>query len=236
MAANIKTYSYKKDKNKKVSKHFTVGEFRAHWNGVLQTDKVIINSDLVNKLEKFFTYGIDTIIIVDGNRTYECSVKLKGGGYDAHTRGLAVDICAYKDGKLVSPKHLACLAQLIGFTGIGIMETSLHIDVRTKATYNNGYWHGDETDKSKGNTDIPDFFKYANTTKAKLFGELEYYNEALFKIKANKKAKIYKEPKSSAKIKKTYAKNKKARVWAEKSKYYKVLSGWIKKTDCEVSK
>ena len=62
----VKIYSYKTDKNKSLSAHFKVKEFRCK-DG---SDKILINSDLIAVLEKLFeNLGCDTMNIQSGYRT-----------------------------------------------------------------------------------------------------------------------------------------------------------------------
>lgn len=222
---SIKTYSYKKSGSKSLSKHFKVCEFVSNVNGKNNYDTIKIDTNLINKLEKLFAYGIDAIIITSGYRHPNDSVAVGGHANDAHTKGIAADIICYKDGNCVSSKITSCLAQLIGFNGIGIISSnSIHVDTRTTKTYTNEHWWGDERND---NDNITDFFKYHKTTKAKVFGELEYYKEKCYYIKATEKAPIRVKPDKDAKIKKYYEKGKKARIFAEKGKWGKVASGWI---------
>lgn len=225
----IKSYSLKKDGYKKLSKHFNVSEFKAHDGNRIVTDKILISTDLIKKLEKFFNYGITSVVIVDGYRTKDCSLKWGGGGNDAHTRGLAADIQIYKDGKPITPEITACLAQLIGFNGIGIMQNSCHVDVRTAKTYKNGHWWGDERN---GSNYIKDYFKYTKKSKSEIYGKLGYFKEALYMVKAKRKTPVSYDD-EGRKFKKYYEKGKKARVWATKGRYSKVLSGWVKTADLQ---
>lgn len=226
---SIKTYSLKKDGSKKLSKHFKVAEFWAHDGGRIASDVIKVDTELIKKLEKFFNYGITAVEITDGYRTKECSVKWGGGGDDAHTRGLAADIVLYKGNKMLSPTITACLAQLIGFNGIGIMSGSCHVDVRTAKTYKNGHWWGDERN---GNNNIANYFKYTGLSKAAVFGEIDYFKESLYIARAKCRTPVFYDPQAMRK-KKFYEKGKKARVWAVKGRYSKVLSGWVRTADLE---
>ncbi len=220
--------TYKTSKNVKLSKHFMSNEFRSIANGVLTTTKILIYSLLIEKLEKIFDYGVDTIIILSGYRDKAADKAVGGNGSGVHTLGLGADIMCYINGKALSGEQIACLAQLIGFSGIGITgPTGCHVDVRTTQTYINGHWWGDERN---GNNYITDFFKYTGITKPQLFGDIGYYKEKCYTIKAKKKTAIYYDT-PGTKIKKYYSKGKKARIFAEKNGRGKVLSGWIKLSD-----
>ncbi len=226
---SVKKYSLKKDGNKKLSKHFKVSEFWAHDGSVGVSDVIKVETKLIKKLEKFFSYGITAVIIIDGYRTPEYSAKWGGGGDDAHTRGLAADIVLIKKNQPLSPEITACLAQLIGFGGIGIANGSCHVDVRNAENYKNSHWWGDERN---GNDNITDFFSYTGLSKAELFGEIGYYKKAQYIVKALRRTPVFYDPHATRK-KKYYKKGKKARVWATKGKFSKVLSGWVRTADLE---
>lgn len=222
----VKKYSAKK--NVKLSKHFMSNEFCSHVNGTKTTDTIYISPELVKKLEKFFAYGIESVVILSGYRNKQADISVGGNGVGAHTLGIAADIICYKGGKALSGEQVACLAQLIGFTGIGITgSTGCHVDVRTIQNYTNGHWWGDERN---GNDYITDFFSYRGISKAKLFGELEYYDDKCYTCRSTKKTPIHHYA-YGASVKKHYSKGKKARVFAEKNGRAKVLSGWISLQD-----
>ena len=166
----VKTYSYKK--NKKLSTHFYSNEFASNYSSTIKID-----NNLITNLEKFFTYGVTKIEIVSGYRTPEHSRAVGGYGNDAHTKGIAADIKCYKGSKLIPSSYVACIAQLIGFSGIGMMPNygSTHIDVRTTNNYSNGHWWGNEhaPDYASQNN-IKDFFKYNKLTQEEVFKYLEY--------------------------------------------------------------
>ena len=222
----VKKYSTKK--NVKLSKHFMSNEFRSHVDGELTTDVVLVDTNLIKKAEKFFKYGVDLLSILSGYRDKRCDLLVGGDGYGSHTKGIAFDGVCYHKGKALSGEQMACLAQLIGFSGIGITGTTgCHVDVRNNKNYKNYHWWGDERN---GNNYIADYFDYCGISKAELFGELEYYKEKCYMIKAKKKSPIYYEADGKT-IKKYYEKGKKARVFAEKNGRAKVLSGWISLQD-----
>lgn len=166
----IKTY--KTSKNTKLSEHFESNQFASDYSSTVKID-----TDLITKLEKFFTYGITKVEINCGYRTPQHSRDVGGYGNDAHTVGIAADIKCYKGSKLIPSSYVACVAQLIGFNGIGMMPkyNSTHVDVRTTKTYSNGHWWGDEhADDYASQNDIKDFFKYNKLTKEEVFEYLGY--------------------------------------------------------------
>lgn len=224
---NIKKYTH--SKNVSVTKHFESREFASTVNGKLYSNEILIDLDFVKMLEKFFDYGITSVVILSGYRTPQADIAVGGNGCGTHTKGFAADIVCYKNKCALSSKYTACLAEIIGFSGIGITgDTGVHVDTRSARNYVNAHWFGDERN---GKNDIKSFFSYFGLTKAELFGELEYYKQHIYTIKAKCKTAVFVYPSGDARIKKYYGKNKKARVWAQKNGYAKVLSGWIRLED-----
>ena len=130
---SVKTYSLKKDGSKFLSKHFQVREFACK-DG---SDKILINTDLIDVLEKLFAYlGCKAINITSGYRTPSHSVKVGGYRTDQHTKGNAADItCKKQDGSLFSSNEICCALEDINHMGgVGrINKThSVHVDVRGK--------------------------------------------------------------------------------------------------------
>lgn len=161
----IRTVTYTKDKQ--LSTHFKLSEFKCKESNIIK-----YSDELIALLEKIFTTckNISKAIIESGYRTPDYSVKVGGARNDAHTVGIAADVIFYdKANKIISPKVMACVCQDLGFTGIGIMSKSIHLDTRTTKNYKNGKWWGDETN---GKDNITDFYAYTGLTRA-------YVNNAL---------------------------------------------------------
>ena len=128
----VKEYSFKKNGNDDLSPHFKVREFRARIGNALDGDKILIDSELINKLEKLSSaIGYKPIVIVDGYRT-EAYDKRLTGRCGQHTKGCAADI--FVDG--YTSYEIAAIAEVIGFDGIGIIsKTSTHLDTRGYKSY-----------------------------------------------------------------------------------------------------
>lgn len=133
----IKQYSLKKDGNKKLSEHFKVKEFACN-DG---SDKILISSYIVKKLEQIRTYFNKPIHITSAYRTASYNKKV-GGVYNSyHTKGQAIDF--YISGENV--KDIAKTAQKFKLYGIGCYtkDKFVHIDSRKKSNkyfwYNQGY-------------------------------------------------------------------------------------------------
>lgn len=157
----VKEYSYQNDKDTYLSKHFAVGEFRSHANGVITTDVILIDDDLIYKLEALMTkLGTNKAIITSGYRDSKCDKLVGGTGKGKHVDGMAADVIFYKkDGNAFDTKLVSCYAQDIGFGGIArINDRAIHLDTRTGNKY-----YGDET--KSNNTVTKDFYTYYNIKK-----------------------------------------------------------------------
>jgi hypothetical protein len=131
---SVKTYSYKTDKNKSLSAHFKVKEFRCKDGN----DKILINSDLITVLEKLFDkLDCDTMNVQSGYRTNTHSAKVGGYAGDQHTQGNAADIWCKKNGKKMDATEICCaLEELNHQGGVGyISKTNVHVDVRGKKVW-----------------------------------------------------------------------------------------------------
>ena len=161
----IKTVKY--ITNQILSPHFSLREFLCPGSNIVK-----YSEETIALMEKIFDKcsKIGKAIIESGYRTPEYSVKVGGTKDDGHTVGIAVDVKWYdKNGKLIAPKYIACIAQEIGFTGIGVMKNSIHLDTRTTKNYKNGKWWGDETKNKSG---ISDFYAYFGLTKDAVYKTL----------------------------------------------------------------
>ena len=119
----VVSYSLKMDGNKKLSRSFTVREFRCK-DG---SDKVLIDSDLVSILQKIRDYFNAPITINSAYRTASHNRAVGGASKSQHLYGTAADIVVQG----VSPKLVAQYAEYIGANGIGWYKSFTHVDVRT---------------------------------------------------------------------------------------------------------
>lgn len=139
---SVKTYSFKKDGEKKLSPHFKVREFRCK-DG---TDKILIESGLITYLEKIYDhFNCSRINITSGYRTSKHDRAVGGRGAGNHVQGKAVDFIAYgKNGEIIPSKEIALYLEDIGVKGIGyrcggsVNATHMDINYRLKK------WYGDE--------------------------------------------------------------------------------------------
>lgn len=162
----VKTYSYKKDKNKYISPHTQVKEMASKKGTKLYSDLVLVDDKLMEMLEKLFSYlGCKKYIISSGYRTSAHDKAVGGNGIGQHTKGRAVDACFYdKNGKVIPAQIVCCAAQDLGFSGIANISKAykyVHLDVRGGAGYK-----GDET---KGTNSVTkDFYAYFGVTKTEV--------------------------------------------------------------------
>ena len=166
---SVITYNYSTDKNKKLSDHFSVGEFASpsDYNGNYPT-QILIDSDLIDVLEMVYShFGADKCIINSGYRSSSCDKAVGGSGYGPHTQGMAADAYYYKNGSPIPSRLVACFLQDIDNSGIGYCcggnPNGTHIDVLAR------YWHGDERDYS---VTVSDYYSYTGTTRAEVYGSL----------------------------------------------------------------
>ena len=133
-----------------LSKHFSTKEFVCKCGRQHDT---IINPELIEKLEKLYDLlGATAIFINSGFRCPEYSKSVGGYMNDAHTKGIAADICCIGKGKgrgaqsqFFTANDIAEAAERVGFTGIGVItDKDVHVDIRTTSNYSNGHWFGDE--------------------------------------------------------------------------------------------
>lgn len=124
---SVKTYSLKRDGQKKLQPNFRVREF-ASQDG---EDKILIDLELVEYLQKLRDcLQLSSMVIVSGYRTPARNKAVGGAASSQHLKGKAVDACAYKGGKILDPKYLCCAAEVLGMDGIALIQTCAHLDTR----------------------------------------------------------------------------------------------------------
>ncbi len=145
---SVKTYSLKKDGNKRLSAHFKVREFACK-DG---SDEVLISEELVALLEQLRTaLGSNSCQVTSGYRTAAHNKAIGGSRTSKHMRGLAADVVFYKDGKPIPAKTVCVRAQDLDTTGLQYIGTnSTHLDVRPSR-----YWRDERNDKK-----VADFYAY----------------------------------------------------------------------------
>lgn len=121
---SVKTYSLKNDGSKALSKNFKVCEFKCKDGN----SKVLIDSDLVNVLQKIREHFGNPVTINSAYRTPTYNVKVGGVSNSQHVKGTAADIVVNG----ISPKEVAQYAEYLmpNNGGIGLYSSFVHIDVR----------------------------------------------------------------------------------------------------------
>lgn len=120
----VKTYSLNKDGDKKLSDNFAVKEFACK-DG---SDSVLIDTELVEILQKIRNHFGKPIIITSAYRNADYNRKIGGVSNSQHVKGTAADICI----STVEPAEIARYAEHImpGKGGIGLYGNFVHVDVR----------------------------------------------------------------------------------------------------------
>lgn len=137
----VKRFSYETDGNLKLSEHFVVKEFASVNGKRLYCDDVLIDTEIIDLLEKLFAYmKASKIIITSG---YRCTQHEKevgnasGKGY--HTTGQAIDINVWKNNstRYTQKEIVLALEDLEWRKGIGLInsDTAVHIDNRATQYY-----------------------------------------------------------------------------------------------------
>lgn len=122
----IKEFSIRKSGDMSLSANFKVKEFMCHD----ACDKVLIDIDLVSKLQDLRDYLGKPVTITSGYRTESYNKQCGGADNSYHLKGQAVDI--YCSG--VKPIVIALWAEFNGLGGIGLYldrtQEFVHIDMR----------------------------------------------------------------------------------------------------------
>jgi uncharacterized protein YcbK (DUF882 family) len=108
----------------KISKNFSLHEFACKDGSNL----VKLDEKLIELLQQLRDRAGLPVTVHSGYRTPEHNKEVGGSPKSQHLEGKAADISV----KGWTPKKLAELAEIIGFNGIGLYETFIHVDVRNK--------------------------------------------------------------------------------------------------------
>ena len=125
----VNTYSLARDGEKNLTTNFKVKEFRCQ-DG---SDTILIDSDLVNYLQKIREWTGAAVTITSGYRTPSHNASQGGASNSYHVKGQAADIVV--SGK--TPIEIARLAQTIGMKGIIKYSGFVHVDTRTTKYFSN---------------------------------------------------------------------------------------------------
>lgn len=119
-----------------LAEHFMLHEAKSP-----DSDKVLVSTELVEKVEQLRSNipNCAYIILSSGYRTDAESIRVGGNAGDPHTQGKAWDLaCFTSDNQIISGEVVCCVAQDLGFNGIGYMGNWIHLDVCDR------HWWGDE--------------------------------------------------------------------------------------------
>lgn len=147
----MSVYALPYDSKEQLSPHLNAQELRCKCGG---THNITINTDLIDKIEKL----ISTIATIKGvsadevhinvssaNRCKTHDINVGGSGWGMHTLGKAMDFQITCDTQAIDARLIACIAQEIGFTGIGRITSSyIHCDIGTLENHGGMKWLGDE--------------------------------------------------------------------------------------------
>lgn len=147
-------YELPYNSNKQLSPHINAQELRCKCGG---THNIIVDTDLIDKIEQLISAiaeikGVDSkdvhINVSSANRCRQRDISVGGLGWGMHVVGKALDYQITCKGTIVDSKLIACIAQEMGFNGIGRIKSVgeyIHSDVGTIAEHGNKKWLGDET-------------------------------------------------------------------------------------------
>lgn len=120
----VKTYSLTKDEKTKLSDNFTVAEFACK-DG---SDRILIDSNLVEILQKIRNHFSKPLILTSAYRNAEYNRKIGGVSNSQHVLGKAADIYIQGTECEDIAKYAEYLMPKSG--GIGLYGNFVHIDVR----------------------------------------------------------------------------------------------------------
>lgn len=121
--------TYTKGKAVKLAANFKSTEFDCKGRGCCY--ETIITPLLVVYLQRIRNHFDAPVIINSGYRCNKHNKAVGGASGSKHRTGAAADIKV----KGVSPRRVAQYAETIGIRGIGLYDTFVHIDTRTKKFY-----------------------------------------------------------------------------------------------------
>ena len=149
----VNRYSYSKEGSKKLSAHFCVAEFGSTDGSKVYSNTVLIDTALVDLLEKVYAhFNCSKIILSSGYRTASHDRAVGGSGSGYHVSGQAADFCCYdKSGNPIPSSKVVLYLEDIKCYGIGYKcggaVNYTHADTRSASCK----WWGDE---SRNFTDI----------------------------------------------------------------------------------
>ena len=175
-------YELPYNSTKQLSPHLNAQELRCRCGG---THNIVVDTDLIDKIEQLISIiaeikGVDSkdvhINVSSANRCRQRDISVGGSGWGMHVVGKALDYQITCKGVVVDSKLIACIAQEVGFNGIGRIKSVgeyIHSDVGTIAEHGNKKWLGDETVSGGTSGSIinePDtYWRYYGIDRSKYF-------------------------------------------------------------------
>ena len=121
---------YKKSEAVQLTKNFSSKEFKCKCKNSDCTTTTI-NSNLPKQLQKIRNHFNKPVVINSGYRCAKHNKAVGGATYSKHRLGQAADIVV----KGVPALEVARYCETIGIKGIGLYETFVHVDTRTKKSF-----------------------------------------------------------------------------------------------------
>lgn len=165
--ANQKTYSKAKDGNTKLSENFQVKE----WACKDGSDLIKIDLDIVAPIQRFREYVETGVYFNSAYRTPSYNKKVGGATNSYHVKGQALDIPFLNSYKYLTSREKMCaFFNTLGFKGIIIYPTFIHVDTRTSK------YHADNNGNSRtfGRVHIPFRQKLERGSKNVDVGIMQY--------------------------------------------------------------
>jgi len=131
--------TYQENNRIQLSKNFNSYEFRCGLGSPCSCSTILIDSKLVEYLQKIRDHFGKSITITSAYRCPSYNKRIGGATGSYHSKGMAADIVVSG----VAPREVAKYAESIGILGIGLYESSadgyfVHIDTRTTKSF----WYG----------------------------------------------------------------------------------------------
>lgn len=131
---------FEKGNGVQLSAHFRSNEFDCHCK-YLECTKTLVNTDLIEQLEKVRTLLDCSLLVVSGFRCGQYQLDLKSHGFET-----AVNVSQHELGNaadFLSGAHdgvtLAKAAKTAGFQAIGVAKKWIHVDLRVGTMRNWNY-------------------------------------------------------------------------------------------------
>ena len=118
----VKTIPLKESTRKVIYKYFKLDDFKCQENGENEIDE-----DFVRKLDELREACGVPFVITSGYRSPKHSIEAKKAKPGTHAQGIAADI---KTASGQQRHKIIKAAMIIGFNGIGVAKSFVHVDTR----------------------------------------------------------------------------------------------------------